>query len=178
VSSVDAELTHRLAELRGNFDREFALPPRSTSVQTIGFLAIRLGAEPYAIRTAELIEVQVAPKLVALPGARREMVGLAGIRGRLVPVYDLAALVSHDEPEAKSWLAICGTDQPLGLTFDEVLGYIQAAPGDLYPTAEGERSGGHVPEVLRQDGATRMVVSISSIFATLRRGADNSTRGA
>jgi chemotaxis signal transduction protein len=177
VTAVEAELAQRLAELRQGFDRGFAAPPATATAATVGLLAIRIAAGSHAIRMGEISEVQPAPRLVTLPGARPEMMGLAGIRGRLVPVYNLAALLGHDEPGTKNWVAVCGMDEPLGIGFDELEGYIQVLPTDLYPAAEVERSRGQVREVLHRDGASRMVVSVSSIVSTLRLRDRSSTRG-
>jgi chemotaxis signal transduction protein len=177
VNGVDGEFARRLVELRESFDKTFALPPPATAVDTIGLLAIRVGGGAYAVRVDELADVQGACKVVPLPGGRPELLGLAGIRGRLVPVYSLAALLGLGKTASWTWLAICGSQQPLGLTFDDLEGYIQASPADLYPAAEIERSRGHVREVLRKDGTTRSVVSASSIVAILREADHNSTKG-
>jgi chemotaxis signal transduction protein len=168
VSAVDPELARRLVELRASFDNAFALPSETTAAASIGLLAIGVGTAGYAIRMTELSDVQVARKVVPLPGARPEMLGLAGIRGRLVPVYSLAALLGQAVTQAWTWLAICGTEQPIGLTFDKLDGYVQAAPADLLPAAGGEGSRSHVRELLRKDGAVAMVVSAASIVAMLR----------
>jgi chemotaxis signal transduction protein len=177
VSAMDPEIARRIAEIRASFDNAFALPPSEATAASIGLLAIRVGSDGYAIRMTELSDVQGVRKVVPLPGARPEMIGLAGIRGRLVPVYSLAALLGQATPASWTWLAICGTEQPLGLTFDDLEGYVSASPGDLVPAAEVERSGGHIRELLRKDGATTMVVSTTSIVAMLRGAIDSSKEG-
>jgi chemotaxis signal transduction protein len=177
VSAVDPELARRTAELRASFDNAFGLPPAETATASIGLLAIRVGAERYAIRMTELSDVQGARRVVPLPGARPEMLGLAGLRGRLVPVYSLAALLGHAVTQAWIWLAICGTEHPIGLTFDELEGYVQASPADLCPASEVEGSRSYVRELLRKDGAVTMVVSAASIVTMLRGVIGNSTEG-
>jgi chemotaxis signal transduction protein len=175
VSALDPELARRIAELRAGFDGAFALPPATTGADSIGLLAIGVGAAEFAIRMTELSDVQGARKVVPLPGARPEMLGLAGIRGRLVPVYSLAALLGHAVTQPWTWLAICGTERPIGLTFDELKGYVHASPADLVPAAAGEGSRNHVRELLRKDGAVAMVVSAASIVAMLRGAVGGST---
>jgi chemotaxis signal transduction protein len=177
VSAVDPELARRIAELRASFDNAFALPPETTAITSIGLLAIGVGTAGYAIRMTELSDVQAARKVVPLPGARPEMLGLAGIRGRLVPVYSLAALLGQAVTRAWTWLAICGTEQPIGLTFDELEGYVQASPADLVPAAGVEGSRSHVRELLRKDGRVAMVVSAASIVAMLRNASGSATDG-
>jgi purine-binding chemotaxis protein CheW len=177
MSVVDPEFARRVSDLRESFDKTFALPPPSADRETVGLLAIRAGSGSYAIRVEQLSDVHGKCKVVPLPGAHPDMLGLAGIRGRLVPVYSLAALLGFGKTTSWTWLAICGSDRPLGLTFDDLEGYVQASPADLYPAAEFERSRGHVREVLRKDGATRSVVSASSIVTMLRGAVNGSKRG-
>jgi len=167
VSAVNQEFTRRLSELRESFDKSFALPTSTTSHTFVGMLAIRVGRNQYAMRIDELADVQGACKVVPLPGARSEMIGLAGIRGRLVAVYSLAALLGHGDAEGWNWLAICGTGKALGLAFGDLEGYVQAPQADLYPAAEVDGARAHVSEVLRSENVTRIVVSTSSIIAML-----------
>jgi len=169
VSAANQEFARRLNELRESFDRSFALPVSSASDAFVGMLAIRVGRGQYAIRIADLADVQGACKAVSLPGARREMIGLAGIRGRLVAVYSLAALLGHGDTKAWNWLAMCSSPgQSLALAFDDLEGYVQASKADLYTTAQVDGTRAHVSEVLRSGNVTRLVVSTSSIIAMLR----------
>ncbi len=174
--SVTDEFARRVAEARASFDAAFASSPEEAGAASIGLLAIRVGKDGYAIRMTDLSDVHAARKVVPLPGTRPELLGLAGIRGRLVPVYSLAALLGQAETQAWTWVAICGTEQPIGLTFDALDGYLEASPADLVAARESERSQGHVREVLRKDGATTMVVSAHSIVAMLHGAIDSSKR--
>jgi chemotaxis signal transduction protein len=168
VSAGNQEFAERLNELRESFDRSFALPRADTSRSFVGMVAIRVSKGQYALRIDELADVQSACKVVPLPRARSEMIGLAGIRGRLVAVYSLAALLGHGDTKGWNWLAICNSGQSLALAFDDLEGYLQAPKADLYPAAEVDGTRAHVGEVLRSDNVTRIVVSTSSIIAMLR----------
>jgi chemotaxis signal transduction protein len=177
MNGVDAEFARKLAEVREGFDQAFAAPPSRAQDALIGLLAIRVAGSSCAIRVEELVDVQAKCKVVPLPGGHPDMLGIAGMRGRLVPVYGLASLLGLGTNATFAWLAICKSKLSLGLTFDELEGYLQASPTDLYPI-ENERSRGHVSEVLRQAGATRSVVSTSSIIAMLRGAVNTSKQGA
>jgi purine-binding chemotaxis protein CheW len=167
----DLDFEARLTELRDGFDAAFARPATLTSsTASIGLLAIRVGGEAYAIRIDELADVQKRCPVAKLPGAHPGQLGIAGVRGRLVPVYSLAALLGRGDSGAWSWLAICGTERPLGLAFDELEGYVQSAPTDLVAASDAQRARGYVREVHRADTA-RMVVCTSSIVGMLSAGA-------
>jgi chemotaxis signal transduction protein len=176
VSVANQEFAQRLIELRESFDKSFALPASTTSHTFVGLLAIRVGKGEYAVRIDELADVQKACKVVPLPGTRSEMIGLAGIRGRLVAVYSLAGLLGDGDTKGWNWLAICGAGQSLALAFDDLDAYVQVPKADLYPAAQADGARAHVSEVLRSGNATRIVVSTSSIIAMLR-DADGAPKG-
>lgn len=176
MSTAHLDFAERLIQLRDSFDKSFALPISTTSHTYVGMLAIRVGKGEYAVRIDELAEVQKACKVVPLPGARSEMIGLAGIRGRLVAVYSLAALLGDGDTKGWNWLAICGSQPSLALAFDELDAYVQAPKADLYPAAQVDGDRAHVGEVLRSGNATRVVISTSSILAMLR-DADRARKG-
>jgi chemotaxis signal transduction protein len=177
MNFADSEFARKLAELRDSFDRAFAAPPAKAQDTLVGFLAIRVSGGAYAVRADELADVQASCKVVPLPGGHPDMLGISGVRGRLVPVYSLASLLGLATNKSSGWLAICKSGVALGLTFDDLEGYVQASPADVYPI-ELERSRGHVREVLRQAGATRSVVSVSSIVTMLRGALHNNRQGA
>ena len=68
------------------------------------------GGAPFAFRLAEIAGVAVDRKLTSLPSPVPELLGLAGLRGRLVPVYSLTALLGGTpEGTAGRWLVLdCG----------------------------------------------------------------------
>ena len=60
-------------------------------------LLVELGGERYAIAVEDVLEVGTEPAPVALPGAPRGVIGLQNVRGEIMPVLDLAALVGAGE---------------------------------------------------------------------------------
>jgi len=172
------ELASRLVEIRRAFDESFARPPPEASTGAVGLIAVRVGTQPFAFRIDDLADVQERCKVIPVPGAHPNLLGIAGIRGRMVPVYSLAALMGHARTDEWRWLAICRSKLELGLTFDELECYLQASPAELFPAAAGESERkGHVRDVLRQDGSTRLVIHTSSIIAALREAAGHSAKG-
>ena len=179
MSSAELELSSRLIEIRRAFDESFARPPTTAATSAVGLIAVRVAAHPYAFRIDDLADVHQRCKVVPVPGAHPNLLGIAGIRGRMVPVYSLAALLGYDRRDEWRWLALCRSKHDLGLTFDELEYYLQASPRELFPRAAGEDQGsdGYVRDVLRQDGATRQVIHTTSIIAALRDAAGHSAKG-
>jgi chemotaxis signal transduction protein len=163
--------TRMAAELRAAFDRTYALPSLSQEAnQSEDLLAIRLAGNAYAIKVSEISGLANNRKTIALPSAMPELLGVAGIRGALVPVYSLAALMQVNRgPEEDRWLALCGTEEPIGLAFTEFEGYLQVPLADLYAASQENLTRGHVKEVARTAGLVRSVLSIPSIVEMVRR---------
>ncbi|MGH7440963.1 MAG: chemotaxis protein CheW [Polyangiaceae bacterium] len=177
MSEVSSDLSRRLADLRSGFDAAFARPSAEAAKDSVGLLLLRLGTERYALRVTELSDVVAACKVVPLPGSRPELLGIAGVRGRFVPVYSLASLVGGPSSPSWSWIAICGSEEALGLTFDTLEAYVQVAPADLVAATSGDGSGGHVREVLRKDGTLAAVISTASIVGSIKSRAQGPREG-
>ena len=63
-------------------------------------LVFRVGAERFAVRLAEVDEVMDAPAVRPLPDTRAPMLGIATLRGELVPVYDARPLLDLEDGAA------------------------------------------------------------------------------
>jgi chemotaxis signal transduction protein len=128
--TVRTPTNERVAALRDAFDRTFASPPVSPAEVLDSLIEIRISGDPYGLRVADIQEIAKDRKIVPLPSAVPHLIGLAGIRGGLVPIYSLAALLGYARgADAPRWLALCGREEPVGLAFDELDGYVRVTAG-------------------------------------------------
>src|SRR5689334_7571216 len=98
--------TFSVEALRREFDGSFALPQREAAPDAIEVLAIRVGGKPFALRLSEVAGVATGRRLTPVPSARRGMLGLVGVRGSLVAVFDLAVLLGEPPNTAEPrWVA-------------------------------------------------------------------------
>jgi purine-binding chemotaxis protein CheW len=170
-----APLGARAAALRRAFDQSFSAPPAAVAAAREDLLAIRAGGEAYALRLAELAGVAAGRRITPLPTAVAGLRGLVGLRGRLVPVWDLAALLGHPAPEAPRWLALVGGERSLGLAFEGFDGYLRVAreaiaPDPAAPSVHGgdsARERALVREVVRLDAAVRPLVHLPAVVAAI-----------
>lgn len=161
-----------LAEaLRTEFDGAFALPASPPGERLDHLLAVRIGGDPYAVAVAEITGLHVDRLIVPVPSRVSAFLGLAGIRGEIVPVYGLDVMLGYRNPARTArWLALCKSGPfMLGLTFDEFerhlnLSLPQIAQGDSTHT-EAE----HIRAVAHADDGSRPVVSIASVAAEIAR---------
>src|SRR5436309_1156564 len=91
----------RVSELRRAFDGTFAKAIRTAGgeAQEEDLLAVRIFTHAYAIRVAEIAGIITSRKIVPVPSRRFELLGVAGLRGGLIPVYHLGALLGHGSPD-------------------------------------------------------------------------------
>lgn len=97
-------------------------------------LGCRLGAQWLAVPKEDVREVITLPSLTRVPGAKPWLLGLANVRGNLLPVCDLRLLMGQTDPATASRgtrvLVYNSTRVPAGFLVDEVAGYRQFAASE------------------------------------------------
>jgi purine-binding chemotaxis protein CheW len=151
------------ATLRAEFDAAFGaraeMPPEGVSL-----LAIRIGAEPFAVRVLDTGGLIPLPVLVPVPSRRPEVVGVAGLRGEIVPVYGLARMVLGVQDAPPRWMILTGAAERIGFGFSAFEGHLVADRASLRPTAGAELVARHVRE-LYTGTPSRPVLDLASLYA-------------
>jgi chemotaxis signal transduction protein len=165
------------AELRNAFDRARAVPFSAEAVERIeNVLAIRVWGDAYAIRLSEISGLVTDRKIVAFPSPVPELLGVAGIRGGLVPAYSLAALLGYSAgTEQGRWLALCGAEEPFGLAFNDFEGYLRVPLAQVYTTGQKDVARTCVRQVVRSADLVRNLVSIPLILEVIQRRCGNAS---
>jgi CheW-like domain len=174
MSSHEALMDERADDLRRAFDRSFALAPNARADGTIveNLLAVRIGPHPYALRLSEVSGLFVDKKITWLPGPVSELLGIAGLRGTVLPVYDLGMLLGCPRAAAPRWLLLTGAT-PVGLAFEGFDGYLSALSGAIVQEAGAGAADRHVREILHTEVA-RPIIHLPSVLETIRnRGGHN-----
>jgi chemotaxis signal transduction protein len=165
-------LAQKLAELQRAFDASFEAPARTREVDHEDMLAIQVQGGKFAVRIGELAGVHTVRKIVHLPGALLGLVGLVGVRGRLVAAYRLADLLGPAAAEGKlRWFLLCRDDTQVGLAIEGIDAYLRVLKADVHPVQGDETLGEHVSDVVRLDGVARGVLNLRSILAAIARRA-------
>jgi purine-binding chemotaxis protein CheW len=105
--------------------RELAQTPEDAVRSEVDVLLIRLGDEHYAVELELLRSVLRPPGLTAVPCAPTHIAGIVNVRGEIITVVDLRAVLglSRETPAAERWVVLVELPQGrLGLSVDEVLG--------------------------------------------------------
>lgn len=121
--------------MRQDFDARFAEPEAVPPVPGADMLAITLCDRPHVIRLGEISGVYAARPMASLPGASPVLLGLMGIRGALIPVYSLSALLGLDGTRTPRWIVMRRASPAVGFGVDSVQGILRAADSALVPDA-------------------------------------------
>jgi chemotaxis signal transduction protein len=166
-------LAARLTQLRTAFDQSFAKPTAGASARLEHVLAIRVGGRPYAVRLSEVAGVYTGWSVMPVPGPRPELLGIAGHRGELVPVYDLAALLGTGGDTARAdggdagrsrWTMLTVGTEPVAFRFDRPDGHLRMSPDALAPPG----STGPAWAVVEAAGASWTVVTLARLVAAIQ----------
>ncbi len=177
MSTPAGPASGRAAELRREFDRAFSEPVADRVARFEDLLAIGVGPHPFAVRLDEILGLYADKAITPLPSPVQDLVGLAGFRGALVPVYDLRALLGHPATEAARWLVLVRTGASsesaapqLALAFDRFEGHLRVAPDALAAEPARDRSS-YVHEVVRDAGIARPVVHLRTVVSEITKRA-------
>jgi purine-binding chemotaxis protein CheW len=164
------DMATRSVELRLAFDRSFALPPPATGPDTVDLLALRVGGASYAVRLDEAAGIVSRRRIVPLPSRAAHLLGVAGVRGAVVPVFDLGAVLGHGPAaDPPSWILLCAAGaEAIGLGFTALDGYLRLPLSALHADETGTTR--HVRQVVRTEAGAVPVVGIPRVVETLGRG--------
>lgn len=154
------------SELKQEFDESFREPLHDApEVAYQELLAIRVAEDPYALRLSEVLGLHDAAHLTPVPSAVSEFLGLLGVRGLLVPVYDLGLLLGYGDRQASRWVALVRAAHPIGLAFSTIHGHFRVAASAARP--EKARFGSHVREAVRLSAELHSLLDVRALVEAL-----------
>lgn len=115
-----------------------ALPQQIEAVSYWRGVGFMLAGQSLVVDMNQVSEILQLPRLTKVPGVRSWVLGVANVRGRLVPIMDLAGLLGL--PSKANWrsrrvLVIEQGEHFNGLLVDAVLGMQQFAQDSLVNTS-------------------------------------------
>jgi chemotaxis signal transduction protein len=160
-------LTDRAAELRSAFDCAFSARRHVDDGVKHDLLAIRVGTEACAVRLSEITGLHADRKITSVPGSNAALLGIAGFRGALVPVYSLRTLLGQPESQAAlRWLVIAAA-APIALAFEAFEGHLRVAADAILPEQSRSQSQNFSREFIRAQDVVRAVMHLPSILDAL-----------
>lgn len=134
-------------------------------------LGYRLGNRWIVSPREDVREVIVPPALTRVPGARPWLLGVANVRGSILPICDLRRLLGdeHHALDRNSRVLVYNSERvPAGFLVDEVAGYRQFTAGEQRREL-GDESGELRPYVLGgfiREGQPWLALSLHKLAAS------------
>ncbi len=88
---------------------------------------------------------------------------MAGFRGAILPIYDLAALVGLPASEKARWFAIVAGAE-LAVAFETFDGHVSVPADAVVPNESQEGSRRHFSHLLRSTDGLRAVINLASVL--------------
>jgi chemotaxis signal transduction protein len=138
------------------------------------YVRVKVAAEAYAMPVEHVLEAAGLGRVRAVPGARRELLGIRTLRGQILPVVDLARLLGVHRTSAPTRLLVAeARGFRVGFAIDEVNGIGNLGDlaelgetGELGMPAEGTESGLLAGATL-SDGELVGVLDVPRVFDLL-----------
>jgi chemotaxis signal transduction protein len=170
MSTAGSELLGKVAEMRRQFDESFARPRPHHLPAGESMLAIVVRGEPFAVRLAETAGLAALEgKILPVPSEAKELLGLIGHRGTVVPVFSLAALLGYSSgTAAPHWLLFCRGPAPLGLAFEQLERQFSANPAEVC-TVEGSRTQAYIQQTVQDGARLRIIIRLDALAEHIQR---------
>src|SRR5687768_6418679 len=97
------------------------------------FLTFRVDAKLYALPAEQVVEVIRTPPVARVPHAPRSLLGLANLRGAVLPVATARGLLGKAEraAAASDRTIVLGGGAPAALAVDAIEGLVSVDPGRI-----------------------------------------------
>jgi len=164
---IEPDVALKFEELKRSFDLTFQQPLVERGQEVVHLLVVRIGTARFALKVADLAGLARAQTVVPLPGADSGLVGLAGLKGRIVAVYSLAAMIDCPElsTEQNRWMVLCRCEKEIALGFTAVTGTIMVPRTELSPVSPGAPR--HATDAVGSGSSQLWLLNVSSIAETI-----------
>jgi purine-binding chemotaxis protein CheW len=154
-------------ELKSSFDRTFQEARVERNHELVHLLVVRIGTARFALKVGDLAGLARAQTVVPVPAADRGLLGLAGLKGRLVAVYSLAAQIGSAAitTEPQRWLVLSRCDRGIALAFSAAEGTMMVPSSDLFPAEHGAPT--HATDAVGSGAARLWLLNVNSIAAAI-----------
>lgn len=169
-------LSETALELQREFDLSFTRAARADTLASLNLLAVRIGGDPYALQVDDIAGLLVDRHVVPIPTVVAGLLGLAGFRGQVAPVYDLAALLDYPRRAPPRWLVLARFHEPVALAFDAFDAHLSVAADSIVSLTdrpEGAQrwanANVHVLEAVQEEAGVRPIIRLPSVIEDIQQ---------
>ena len=161
--------------------RPVSPPEPVDEVNTLAFMLVRVGGRRFALDARLIQEVAVKGAVTRVPTAERHVLGVASLRGNLVPVVSLEQMLGvkgparSDSATALPRLVVVRADEyEIALVVDEICGIVEERPAEFTAKTSSADRPGFLREEFAWQGNLVCVLDVPLLIAT---AAGRSPRG-
>jgi purine-binding chemotaxis protein CheW len=125
---------------------------------------VGIGREQYALPVGTVLEVVELGELTPVPGSPSEVVGVFNLRGQVIPVIDLAAMLDLRAEEPERIVVVELEESSAGLAVDAVIDV-----GEL-PEASEQVDSPYLAGAVLLDGGLVGILDAAAILASVSTG--------
>jgi chemotaxis signal transduction protein len=157
----------RAAELRRAFDESFARERGVERAGAIDLLMLRVDTQVYGVLLSEIAGLYNGKKITGFPSPIEELLGLVALRGTLVPVYDLGALLGG-APKRTPSSTIVAKQAPLALAFDGLERHLRVDRAAISAAERNGTNGGFIHELVRTEEGVRPILDLGALVSAVK----------
>lgn len=166
MTAHDIRVQERALEMRREFDAAFARPVEIDETIREKLLAIRIGGQPFSIRLSSIAGLFADKKITAVPGGHPALRGIAGFRGIVLPVYDLARLLAITAAKQPRWLVIAKA-APVAVAFETFEAQLLARPHEVVTQSARSQHKDFARDFVRMPGFAAPILDLPSVLDAL-----------
>jgi purine-binding chemotaxis protein CheW len=167
IKLIETDVALKFEDLKRSFDLTFQEALIERSQELVHLLIVRVGTTRFALKVADLAGLVRAQTVVPIPAAGSGLLGLAGLKGRMVAAYSLAALIGCPElsTEQARWMVLCRCEREIALAFSGVTGTMMVPAAELSPVSPGAPP--HATDAVGSGSSQLRLLNVSSIAETI-----------
>ena len=143
--------------------------------ERLGYLGFRLDTECYAIRISQISEILRVPPVTAVPRSSSAIMGIVGVRGKVLTVIDLRCRLGLTVPpptrQSRILVLPWADHDSVGLYVDRVLEVYRLSHSDIEPSVVGlgRDQSDHVAGIARVAGELVLIVRLEQFLDLLNK---------
>jgi chemotaxis signal transduction protein len=166
---IDTDTALNFEDLKKSFDLTFREPKVERGQELMHLLIVRVGITRFALKLADLAGLVHARTVVPIPSSGSGLLGLTGLKGRMVATYSLAVMIGCPEVSAEParWMVLCRCQREIALAFTAVTGTMMVAARELSPAGPGAPP--HATDAVGSGAIQLWLLNVNSIAETIVR---------
>lgn len=154
-------ITSQAQALKQEFDSGFASLPERKEEHTADLLSITLLGTQYALHLSSVLGLYANKKITRVPAAKPGLLGIAGFRGIILPVYDLAALIGLPAGAHPKWLAVAKSGD-VAIAFEAFGGHLRVPESALATNDYKDGVRRFVSQLVQSEDGLRGVIDLET----------------